>query len=286
MPRRRSKLVTLVALPTLIAADRDLSAHGTTGRARILASASDLVDRVRASLSASTGIWHPERPSSPKRSDHGMAMGPELAVGRAARFGVARALSHRQRGVPAALSRRCRALLPGLAGQCRGAPRDPEGSRRHAGAAHTQRQLRPHHRRGAQPRHASSPTTCCAPISAGFAASCRRSRSSAPILHDIDMAAWQPARTSRQRPTRRVLRRRRDAAVTEHRRCEPQDSRRETRTVQELAGDRFRDARKRADPRLFPDVSIGNSRDDLEVRFCTSRRRKGVSDLSAEAARQ
>ena len=171
-----AEIFTLVALPTLIAWLASFS-HGTSGIACVFWRAIvDFGGRALASSLASIGYWHPETAFAVTLIKAWLwGLNSPWSVGSG--VGRDRALSDRQCRVPAAVSRRCRALFPQFTGQRGGAAGDQDrgrGSRSSVCTPPASTTASSSSRTASGP---SSPTTCCAPISAGSATSCRRSKS-------------------------------------------------------------------------------------------------------------
>ncbi len=94
---------------------------------------------------------------------------------------------------------------------------DPQASARHAAVAARVRRLRSHRRGCAQPRHRSSPTTCCAPTTAAFTMICPTRNSVDPEFSEVDDGSTKTApfdhdlaREGPQDRCRNVRRRRQD----------------------------------------------------------------------------
>ena len=124
-------------------------------------------------------------------------------------------------------------------------------------------------------RHAARRT------SAGSAASCRPSAELGPEFAEIDAAAWQPDQPA-SKSDKRVLREKARQTIANIAAAAEQPA--EEQQVQELAGHRFRNARKRPDPCPLLDVS-GQAPGRSSEGFRPPRQRARISDLPAEAAR-
>ena len=126
----------------------------------------------------------------------------------------------------------------------------------------------------------SSPTICCAPISAGSATSCRRSRQLGADFADIDSAAWQPEDKAASIADKKALRTKARAVIASIATAAAKQPNQRA-DIQELAGDRLRHAGKRADPRLFSDVPRQDRADRSRVKANTEQDLKVISPVAS-----